>query len=113
MDKNIENAARILGAGEWRVFWTISLPLARPGLVAKLVMAFARALGGVRRHPDAGREHPRPHPDRTTGHLRRRRGEGQPHRPGAGGHDDVVEIYLYFLGKPVERVQIARGDGDG
>lgn len=45
VDKNIENAARTLGAGEWRVFWTISLPLARPGLVAGLVMAFTRALG--------------------------------------------------------------------
>ncbi|OAT81662.1 molybdate ABC transporter permease subunit [Desulfotomaculum copahuensis] len=45
VDRNIENAARTLGAGEWRVFWTISLPLAWPGLVAGVVMAFARALG--------------------------------------------------------------------
>lgn len=45
VDKNIENAARTLGAGEWRVFWTISLPLAWPGLVAGVVLAFARALG--------------------------------------------------------------------
>lgn len=45
VDKNIENAARTLGAGEWRVFWTVSLPLAWPGLVAGVVMAFARALG--------------------------------------------------------------------
>lgn len=45
VDPNIENAARTLGAGEWRVFWTITLPLAWPGLVAGVVMAFARALG--------------------------------------------------------------------
>ncbi|MDH7577883.1 MAG: molybdate ABC transporter permease subunit [Bacillota bacterium] len=45
VDRNLENAARTLGAGEWRVFWTISLPLAWPGLVAGTVMAFARALG--------------------------------------------------------------------
>lgn len=45
VDRNIENAARTLGAGEWRVFRTISLPLAWPGLVAGIVMSFARALG--------------------------------------------------------------------
>ncbi|SHF12361.1 molybdate transport system permease protein [Desulfofundulus australicus DSM 11792] len=45
IDRNIENAARTLGASEWRVFQTISLPLAWPGLVAGIVMAFARALG--------------------------------------------------------------------
>lgn len=45
VDKNLENAARTLGAGEWRVFWTISLPLAWPGLAAGVVLAFARALG--------------------------------------------------------------------
>lgn len=45
VDRNIEDAARTLGAGEWRVFWTVSLPLAWPGLAAGIVMAFARALG--------------------------------------------------------------------
>ncbi|MGB9803241.1 molybdate ABC transporter permease subunit [Desulfofundulus sp.] len=45
VDKNIENGARALGASEWHVFWTLSLPLAWPGLVAGVVMAFARALG--------------------------------------------------------------------
>lgn len=41
----LEAMARTLGAGEWRVFWTISLPLARGGIVAGAVFAFARALG--------------------------------------------------------------------
>ncbi len=41
----LEAVARTLGAGEWRVFWTISLPLARRGIVAGAVLAFARALG--------------------------------------------------------------------
>jgi molybdate transport system permease protein len=45
VDKNIENAARTLGAGELRVFLTITLPLAWPGVVAGVVMAFARAMG--------------------------------------------------------------------
>jgi molybdate transport system permease protein len=38
-------AARTLGAGEWRVFRKVLLPLAAPGVVAGTVLAFARALG--------------------------------------------------------------------
>lgn len=45
VDTKLEDAARILGASEWRVFWTITVPLACPGLVAGLVLSFARALG--------------------------------------------------------------------
>lgn len=44
-DHNIENAARTMGASDWRIFWTISFPLAWPGLLAGLVLTFARALG--------------------------------------------------------------------
>lgn len=42
---NIENAALTMGASKWKVFWTISFPLAWPGLLAGLVLSFARALG--------------------------------------------------------------------
>ncbi len=45
VDHALENAARSLGATEWRVFWRISLPLARRSIVAAGVFAFARALG--------------------------------------------------------------------
>ncbi|WP_082129960.1 molybdate ABC transporter permease subunit [Aneurinibacillus tyrosinisolvens] len=45
IDQKFENAARTMGASEWKVFWTISFPLAWPGLLAGLVLAFARALG--------------------------------------------------------------------
>ncbi|WP_236614565.1 molybdate ABC transporter permease subunit [Sporomusa ovata] len=45
VDCNLEDAARTLGASSWRVFWTITIPLSWPGLVAGLVMAFARAMG--------------------------------------------------------------------
>lgn len=41
----LEQMARTLGAGEWRVFFTITLPLARRGIVAGVLLAFARALG--------------------------------------------------------------------
>jgi molybdate transport system permease protein len=41
----LEQIARTLGAGEWRVFFTITLPLARRGVLAGTLLAFARALG--------------------------------------------------------------------
>lgn len=40
-----EQAAAALGAGRWRILWRITLPLATPGLVAGVVLCFARALG--------------------------------------------------------------------
>jgi molybdate transport system permease protein len=40
-----EQLARTLGAGEWRVFFTITLPLAARGIVAGMLLAFARAIG--------------------------------------------------------------------
>jgi molybdate transport system permease protein len=45
VDLRLENAARTLGAGRWRVFRTITLPLALPGVLAAAVLGFARALG--------------------------------------------------------------------
>jgi molybdate transport system permease protein len=45
VEPNYEKAARTLGASEMRIFLTISLPLAWPGIIAGLVLAFARALG--------------------------------------------------------------------
>ena len=41
----LEQIARTLGAGEWRVFFTVTLPLARRGICAGVLLAFARALG--------------------------------------------------------------------
>lgn len=45
VDINFEKAARTLGASEVRIFLTVTLPLAWPGIVAGLVLSFARALG--------------------------------------------------------------------
>jgi molybdate ABC transporter permease protein len=45
VDPRLEAAARTLGAGPWRVFATITLPLAMPGVLAGLVLGFARSLG--------------------------------------------------------------------
>lgn len=41
----LEQMARTLGANGWRVFFTITLPLAKRGLLAGTLLAFARALG--------------------------------------------------------------------
>jgi molybdate transport system permease protein len=41
----LEQVAKTLGASDARVFFTISLPLARRGIVGGLVLAFARAIG--------------------------------------------------------------------
>jgi molybdate transport system permease protein len=45
VDRRLEDAARTLGAGTWRVFWGVTLPLLRPSLLAGAVLCWARALG--------------------------------------------------------------------
>ncbi|MBW8786111.1 MAG: molybdate ABC transporter permease subunit [Novosphingobium sp.] len=45
VDPRLEGAARTLGAGPWRTFWAITLPLAMPGVVAGTVLGFARSIG--------------------------------------------------------------------
>ncbi len=45
VDSKLEQAARTLGAGRWRVFCTITLPLTLPGIIVGTVLAFARSLG--------------------------------------------------------------------
>jgi molybdate transport system permease protein len=45
VDHTFAQAARTLGAPEWRVFWRITLPLARRSILAATVFAFARSLG--------------------------------------------------------------------
>ena len=44
IDPKLEAAASTLGAGRWRIFFTITLPLAIPGLLTGTLLAFARAL---------------------------------------------------------------------
>ena len=45
LDQDVEDAARMDGAGEWDLIRRISLPLAAPAMAAGLVMSWARALG--------------------------------------------------------------------
>lgn len=45
VDRRLEQAARTLGANRWRTFRTVTLPLSLPGVIAGVVLGFARALG--------------------------------------------------------------------
>ncbi len=45
VDQGLEAAARTLGAGPLRVFFTITLPLVIPGILTGVILAFARSLG--------------------------------------------------------------------
>ncbi len=45
VDQRFEAAAMTLGASRWRVFRTITVPLALPGVIAGVVLGFARSLG--------------------------------------------------------------------
>jgi molybdate transport system permease protein len=45
VDRSYERAARNLGASEWKVFWRVTLPLARRSILAAAILAFARTLG--------------------------------------------------------------------
>ncbi|MEQ1976541.1 molybdate ABC transporter permease subunit [Xenorhabdus sp. SGI240] len=45
IDRRLEQAARTLGAGPLKVFFTITLPLSLPGIIVGIVLAFARSLG--------------------------------------------------------------------
>ena len=45
IDQKLEDAASTLGANRFFVFLTVTLPLALPGIIAGVVLCFARALG--------------------------------------------------------------------
>src|SRR3954468_4497599 len=45
VDRRLEQAASTLGAAPWRVFASVTLPLALPGVLAGMVLGFAKAIG--------------------------------------------------------------------
>lgn len=45
MNVQLEQAARVLGIPEWAVFFRVTLPLAWRGILAGLLLAFARSMG--------------------------------------------------------------------
>ncbi|MBN2239149.1 MAG: iron ABC transporter permease [Dehalococcoidales bacterium] len=44
LDSRLEDAARSLGASEWNVFRTVTLPLLRPGIIAAALLTFMRSI---------------------------------------------------------------------
>jgi molybdate transport system permease protein len=45
VDRKLEQAASTLGAAPWTVFLTVTLPLALPGIIAGMILGFAKAIG--------------------------------------------------------------------
>jgi molybdate transport system permease protein len=45
VDRRLEQASSTLGAAPWKVFATVTLPLAMPGVLAGMVLGFAKAIG--------------------------------------------------------------------
>ena len=45
VDRKLEQASATLGASPWKVFATVTLPLAMPGVLAGMVLGFAKAIG--------------------------------------------------------------------
>ena len=75
MDPSFEHAARNLGASEWKVFWRVTVPLARRSIFAAAAWPSPVA-GRLRNHHDDRRQHPRPDAN-LGGRDLRRRGIGQ------------------------------------
>jgi molybdate transport system permease protein len=45
VERELEDLARLLGANRLQLFWYVSIPMARRGLLGGIILAFARALG--------------------------------------------------------------------
>lgn len=41
IDPNLADASRVLGAGEWRTLWRVTIPLAMPGIIAGCILTYA------------------------------------------------------------------------
>jgi ABC-type sulfate transport system permease component len=44
VNPRFEHVARSLGSSRWRAFWTVTLPAAKPGLIAGFILAWVRAM---------------------------------------------------------------------
>ena len=88
VDRDLERAAYTLGRSELRTTLEVTLPLARNGILAGLVLAFARALGEFGATLMLAGNIPGPHRHRASLHLHRGadRGERGGARAGGGAH---------------------------
>ena len=44
MDANLADASRVLGAGEWRTLWRVTLPLSLPGIIAGCILTYSASI---------------------------------------------------------------------
>ncbi|GLR89945.1 ABC transporter permease [Bradyrhizobium iriomotense] len=44
LDPNLADASRVLGAGEWRTFFRVTLPLSLPGIIAGCILTYAASI---------------------------------------------------------------------
>jgi putative spermidine/putrescine transport system permease protein len=44
IDPNLGDASRVLGAGEWRTLWQVTLPLSLPGIIAGCILTYAASI---------------------------------------------------------------------
>ena len=63
LDPSYERAARSLGASEWKVFWRVTVPLARRSILRRRRARLRALAGRFRNHHHDRRQHPRPHTD--------------------------------------------------
>ncbi len=45
INPRMEQVARYLGCGPWAMMWRVTLPIARPGLIAAFILSWGRAMG--------------------------------------------------------------------
>ena len=68
LPKEPVEAAQILGASSWRIFWEVQLPLLRPVILLALVLRFLDAMGAFPIIWGIAARRPG-HRDRDLGHL--------------------------------------------
>jgi putative spermidine/putrescine transport system permease protein len=44
IDPNLADASRVLGAGEWRTLWKVTLPLSVPGIIAGCILTYSACI---------------------------------------------------------------------
>jgi putative spermidine/putrescine transport system permease protein len=44
IDQNLTDVSRVLGAGEWRTFWRVTLPLSLPGVIAGCILTYTACI---------------------------------------------------------------------
>jgi putative spermidine/putrescine transport system permease protein len=44
LDPNLADASRVLGAGEWRTLWRVTLPLSLPGVIAGCILTYSASV---------------------------------------------------------------------